>query len=169
MIRPRRDEDLERAVVALRGVYVSDGYPSNWPNDPERWIAGRRVLGAWVCEEDGQLVGHVVLTAVDQEKAWPQWREALDLPARALGVVSRFFVTTDWRKWGIGDELIARAERAAAERGLHLVLDVSEKNRAAISFYENRGWRRVGRATLPPGDEGHALKLVLFVGPDGSG
>jgi GNAT superfamily N-acetyltransferase len=165
MIRARRDEDLERAAVALRSVYLSDGYPTNWPKDPARWIAGRRVIGAWVCERGEQVVGHVALTAADPGRAFRQWSEALTLPVESLAVVSRFFVTPGERERGVGARLISRVERAAADRGLHLVLAVSDHNRAAISFYEKRRWRRVGRGTLPPGDEGRTVHLLLFVAP----
>lgn len=167
MIRRRRDEDLRGAAVALRAVYLSDGYPTNWPNDPERWIAGRRVLGAWVCESDGEVVGHLALTAADAKKAWAQWREAVGLPVESLAVVSRFFVVPGERGKGIGAGLLSCAEVEAAARGLHLVLDVSEHNHAAIAMYVGRGWREVGRGTLPPGDEGRVVRLRLFVAPGG--
>jgi GNAT superfamily N-acetyltransferase len=166
MIRPRREQDLQRAAVALRTVYLSDGYPANWPKDPQRWIAGRQTIGAWVCEHGDQLVGHIALTAADADRAWPQWGEALNLKAESLAEVSRFFVTPNERTKGVGEGLMSSAERAAAGRGLHLVLAVADHNHAAISFYAKRGWHEVGRAALPPGDEGRALRLLLFVAPD---
>lgn len=89
---------------------------------------------------------------------------AMEAAWASLAVVSRFFVAPHSRRRGIGQELMGCAEQEAGERGLHPVLDVADHNRAAIRFYEHRGWRLVGEADLPPGDEGHPLQLRLFVG-----
>ena len=65
MIRPRRDTDLEDLAASLRTVYVSDGYPANWPKDRARWVTGDCTPGAWVSEDRGKLVGHTGLAALD--------------------------------------------------------------------------------------------------------
>lgn len=165
MIRLRRDPDVERLVALLRTVYVSNGYPSNWPKDPARWLAGQRTIGAWVREERGQLVGHVSLTMPDPDRAWTEWQQATDVPRERLAVMRRLFVAPDWRGSGVGTSLADAAEQEAATRGLQAVLDVADHNTAAIAFWRNRGWREVGHATLPPGDEGRRLRLLLFVAP----
>lgn len=165
MIRSRQPEDLQRCLALLRVVHVTDRYPANWPNDPSGWIAGHHTIAAWVSEHHDELVGHLAIAAAEPSKAWPQWQEALDLPAERLAVVSRFFVAPTWRKTGVGGRLMNHAQREAGNRGLHLVLDVADHNHASIAFYENRGWHRVGEANLPSGDEGHALRLLLFVAP----
>lgn len=133
MIRPRREEDLERCVALLRRVYEVDRYPVIWPSDTVRWLLGRDSLAAWVAEDDERLLGHLSLHA------------------------------TDARGRGVGGALIARAEKHAAERSRHLVLDVAEHNRDAIAFYERRGWRRVGSAELPLSGDPWRLRVVLFV------
>lgn len=165
MLRPRREEDLERCVALLRRVYEVDRYPVIWPRDPAGWLAGRDALAAWVAEEDGQLLGHLSLHATDASRARPQWCEALGVDVERLAVVSRFFVSPDARGRGIGGALIDRAERHAADQSLCLVLDVAEHNRDAIAFYERRGWRRVGTTELPLSGEPWSLPLVLFVLP----
>ena len=58
MIRPRRDEDLERCVTLLREVHATDRYPVRWPADPETWLTGRQPLGAWIAQDGDQLLGH---------------------------------------------------------------------------------------------------------------
>jgi GNAT superfamily N-acetyltransferase len=159
----RRDQDLGPLAGLLRSVYRADGYPANWPNDPIRWLAARGAIGAWVFEHHGELVGHLGLTTPDPERAWPQWQEALQQPCERLAVMRRLFVAPTARRNGVATQLINAAEATAAERGLHLVLDVADHNRAAIGFWKTHGWREVGQATLPPGDEGQQLRLLLLV------
>ena len=167
MIRPRRPGDLKRLVALLRAVYTSEGYPANWPNDPARWLALGRAIVAWVCEEDGELVGHLALTRPDPDRTWPQWQEALRARPEGLAVMRRLFVAPDRRRGGIASDLLTTAKTEADKRGLHPVLDVSDDNRGAIAFWKAHGWRQVGEALLPPGDEGHPLRLVLLIGPRG--
>jgi ribosomal protein S18 acetylase RimI-like enzyme len=63
----------------------------------------------------------------------------------------------------VATQLINAAEATGVDHGLQLVLDVADHNRAAIAFWKEHGWREVGQATLPPGDEGHQLRLLLLV------
>ena len=163
MIRPRREEDLERCVALLRRVYEVDRYPVIWPPDTVRWLLGRDSLAVWVAVDDERLLGHLSLHAADASRARPQWCEALGVGAEALALVSRFFVSPDARGRGIGGALIGRAEEHAASRSLRLVLDVAEHNRDAIAFYERRGWTRVGTAELALSAEPRRLSVVLFV------
>jgi GNAT superfamily N-acetyltransferase len=163
MLRLRRDEDLEPLVELLRTVYLADGYPANWPNDPRGWLAGSPAIAAWIYEDRGEPVGHLALTTPDPARTWPQWQDALGVPAERLVVMRRLFVAPRWRREGVGTQLINAATRAATDRGLHLVLDVACDNRAAIAFWKTHGWRQVGEATLPPGDEGRPLRLKLLV------
>jgi ribosomal protein S18 acetylase RimI-like enzyme len=163
MIRPRREEDLERCVALLRRVHEVDRYPVVWPSGALAWLAGRDPLAAWVAEDDGQLLGHLSLHATDDSRARPQWREALAVGVERLAVVSRFFVAPEARGRGIGAALMDRAQQHAAAARLELVLDVAEHNRDAIAFYERRGWRRVGSAELPLSGDPWRLRVVLFV------
>lgn len=165
IVRPRIDKDIERCVSLLRTIYATDAYPVNWPRDPARWVAGQRTIAAWVSEVDDELVGHVALTAPDPERDWRDWQAALNAPPGQLAVVRRLFVAPQWRRRGIGTRLLKCVQREAADRGLALALDVADHNREAIAFWRRHGWREVGEASLPPGDEGRELRLLLFVGP----
>jgi GNAT superfamily N-acetyltransferase len=165
VLRARRHEDLERLAALLRVVHNSDGYPANWPNQPARWLAAHRTIGAWVSEEQGDIVGHIALTAPDPDRSWTRWRDALDLPFERLAVMRRLFVRPDWRRRGVGTRLMDRAAREASARGFGLVLDVADHNHVAIRFWELHGWTEVGAATPPPGDDGRPLRLLLFVAP----
>ena len=165
MIRPRREDDLERCVALLRRVYEFDRYPAIWPLDTVGWLAGRDALAAWVAEEDERLLGHLSLHVTDDSRARPEWSAALGVGVDRLAVVSRFFVSVEARGHGIGGALIDRAQRHAAGQRLRLVLDVAAHNRGAIAFYERRGWRRVGTTKLALSAEPWSLPLVLFVLP----
>lgn len=165
MIRPRREEDLERCAALLRRVHEVDRYPAVWPADPVDWLARRDPLAAWVAQDDGHLIGHLSLHAIDDSRARPQWREALGAGAEALAIVSRFFVSPEVRGRGVGSALIGRAEQHAALERLQLALDVAEHNREAIAFYERRGWLRAGSAELPLSGEPWTLGVALFVLP----
>jgi GNAT superfamily N-acetyltransferase len=163
MIRPRRSEDLSPCLELLHAVHLADRYPVRWPDDPPRWLTGRAGLAAWVSENAGAVDGHLSLHATDSERARPEWREAMPVPAEKLAVVSRFFVALEARRRGVGSALMDAAEAYTADQGLRLVLDVADHNEDAIAFYERRGWNRVGRASLLLDDGRTTLPLVVFV------
>jgi ribosomal protein S18 acetylase RimI-like enzyme len=123
------------------------------------------MIAAWVFEDGGELLGHLSLTAPDPDRTWPEWYAALQLPDDRLAVMRRLFVVPSYRRQGVGTQLMKAAEREAGERGRRLVLDVAADNHAAIAFWKAHGWRRVGEASLPPGDGGRPLRLLLLVGP----
>jgi hypothetical protein len=58
------------------------------------------------------------------------------------------------------------AEDHAAAHDLRLVLDVADHNHDAIAFYERRGWKRAGTASLPLDDGQSVLPLLRFAMPD---
>ena len=123
-------------------------------------------LGAWVSESDGAIDGHLSLHGTDETRVRPGWREAVPAPVDRLAVVSRFFVAPGARGRGVGSALMGTAEDHAAAHDLRLVLDVADHNHDAIAFYERRGWKRVGTASLLL-DDGHSvLPVLLFVLPD---
>ena len=125
MIRPRRPEDVEPCLDLLHAVHLADRYPVRWPQDPARWLAGRAGVAAWVDESTDGLDGHLSLHRTDDERARPQWREALPGPVERLAVVSRFFVAVGARRRGVGGALMDAAEAYAADHDLRLVLDAA--------------------------------------------
>lgn len=163
MIRPRRSEDLEPCLELLHAVHLADRYPVRWPQYPPRWLTGRAGLAAWVSENAGAVDGHLSLHATDEDRARREWRAALPVPAEQLAVVSRFFVALEARRRGVGSALMDAAEGYGADHGLRLVLDVADHNHEAIAFYERRGWRRAGTASLLLDDGRTTLSLVVFV------
>jgi ribosomal protein S18 acetylase RimI-like enzyme len=138
LIRPRADADLAAAVEILAEVHDRDRYPLHWPADPVRWLAAPTVVAAWVATVAGRVAGHVSLAeAGPGDAAPPRYGDAAVM-------LTRLFVAPAARGHGAGAALVRQAVCAAAERGLHSVLDVHVSNTAAIALYEHLGWRRIG-------------------------
>ena len=127
----------------LADVHRADGYPTYWPDDPARWLSPSGMLGSWVAENEGRVVGHVALATVRPGHAAEIWSGAAGVPRARLGSTSRLFVAHGARGAGEGSALLDAVCAEADRRGLHPVLDVVETNVAAIRLYERRGWRRV--------------------------
>jgi GNAT superfamily N-acetyltransferase len=142
-VRPREDSDLEQCVRLLRDVHRLDGYPTYWPGDPEEWLSPTRMLGAWVADDQGRVVGHVALAAVHAGPAATVWSDAAGVLPGRLAATSRLFVVHDGRRAGVGGALFDTACAEAVRLGLCPVLDVVETNRDAIRLYERRGFSRV--------------------------
>ncbi|MEU4695882.1 GNAT family N-acetyltransferase [Nonomuraea dietziae] len=98
MIRPRVQGDLAACVSVLRAVHEGDGYPANWPDDPEGWLTPTGMIQAWVATEGDEITGHVVLRGADP--ALPE----------ADGLVARLFVAAHAR----GSAAHARGSAAPA-------------------------------------------------------
>jgi RimJ/RimL family protein N-acetyltransferase len=110
-----------------------------------------------VAEADGQVVGNV-LVSVDRGRA-----------TEHIGVLS-ICIAADWRDVGIGTELIAGAQRWAAERGLRKVsLGVFPDNDRAIAVYERCGFVREGlrRQQYRSGDAYRDEVLMAWFAEDG--
>ena len=130
MIRSRAAGDLPACVATLRVVHKADGYPLNWPADPQAWLTPPGLRGAWVAVEGKAVAGHAIVTGD--------------------GELSRLFVSPQRRGSGLARELIAHARAA---HGGPLVLEVA--NAAAAAYYERTGWIFTGSAvadwTAPDG------------------
>ncbi|GAB2760294.1 GNAT family N-acetyltransferase [Amycolatopsis magusensis] len=162
-VRERRAADLEGAAAALVRVYASDGYPVEGVDDPRAWLRPADLLHAWVAELDGEIVGHAVLTApADSADAVRIWRE--QAPDERVAVLGRLFVLPEARGYALGERLARAAMEVAEARGLRLVLDVVDKDVAAIRLYERLGWQRIGTADHRFGD-GQSITAYCYVAP----
>ncbi|OIJ88732.1 GNAT family N-acetyltransferase [Streptomyces sp. MUSC 14] len=125
----------------LEEVHRRDGYPVNWPGQPDQWLSQASLLGAWVAELGGRLVGHVSLSRGGEGDLAPGlWSERNGTSRDLTAVVSRLFVAPRTRGHGIGALLIGRAVAQARRHGLHPVLDVVASDTAAAALYERLGW-----------------------------
>ncbi|WP_367043578.1 GNAT family N-acetyltransferase [Streptomyces sp. Je 1-332] len=144
-IRSRRDADLPACVEALAQVHVTDGYPTNWPEQPAGWLAGDSLAGAWVAELDDRDVGHVALCRSGADDVVPAlWSRGEGMAVEESAVVSRLFVAPGARGHGVGARLLERVVAEGRELGLSPVLDVVESEMFATALYERTGWQFLG-------------------------
>ncbi|MGL5829701.1 MAG: GNAT family N-acetyltransferase [Angustibacter sp.] len=142
-IRPRTDDDLPALAAALVEVHAIDGYPVEGVDDPLAWLDLPNAIGAWTAELDGEPVGHVALTEPGPgDEASRQFVE-LHGP-QPTAVLGRLFVSPAARGQGLAEQLTRTAMTAAADAGRRAVLDVMQKDHAAIRLYERLGWSRLG-------------------------
>ncbi|MFI8007919.1 GNAT family N-acetyltransferase [Streptomyces sp. NPDC086010] len=128
----------------LADVHQSDRYPLNWPDQPDEWLSSASLLGAWVVEVGGHLVGHVSLSSSGEGDLAPDlWSARNGTPKELTAVVSRLFVAPQARGHRVGALLIGRAVEEARRQGLHPVLDVVASDTAAATLYEALGWERI--------------------------
>ncbi|MEV5759876.1 GNAT family N-acetyltransferase [Streptomyces tendae] len=140
-VRQRADGDAEECVRVLAEVHARDGYPVNWPDQPGEWLSRGSLLGSWVAELEGVLVGHVGLSRGGEGDLAPTlWSERNGATPGTTAVVSRLFVAPWARGRRTGALLIGRAVEEARRHGLHPVLDVVASDTAAAALYERLGW-----------------------------
>jgi GNAT superfamily N-acetyltransferase len=140
--RYREEADVGACVEALRAVYETSGYPTNWPDDPAQWLRPPGILLAWVAAtEEIPVAGHVILMR--------------PLPGARSAEVSRLFVTPAARRQGVAAALLETVMRAAAADDVDLFLDVTDHLRNARALYQRAGFRLINTAqadwTTPDG------------------
>jgi GNAT superfamily N-acetyltransferase len=141
-VRPRSARDVPACARLLRVVAGEHQYPAHWPDAPRSWLTGPDVLGAWVCEQHGEILGHVAVATVPRNgMSRVRWQEITGLPVDELARVSRLFVRKRVRRQGIATDLIDVAVADIRRRGLHPVIDVVTTSVDGIAFLERRGWR----------------------------
>ncbi|MFD9880634.1 GNAT family N-acetyltransferase [Streptomyces alboflavus] len=145
LVRERVPADLDACVRVLADVHAGDGYPTDWPAEPAAWLTPSGLLGAWVAEADGDVVGHVALCGPGAGDVAPgMWGGRDGSAGEGAAVVSRLFVGTGARGRGIGAVLLDRVAGAARERGRWPVLDVVATDAGAVALYERAGWELLG-------------------------
>ncbi|WP_020387794.1 GNAT family N-acetyltransferase [Kribbella catacumbae] len=147
-LRPRTAADLDDCVRLLAEVHKSGGYPVNWPADPAAWLTPENALGSWVLTLDGEIAGHLIVTAEGPDEA----------------LVERLFVDPRRTRAGLGRRLLEHAVAFAEKQGRQLALEVVDNHGAAISFYRNAGWRESGRTPIDWGGD-QASALIRFEAP----
>lgn len=164
-IRQRRDEDLDQLAQILVEVHERDGYPVEGVSDPVAWLAPRNLVQAWVAEVDGEVVAQVALSSPEAGDIAPDLaRDAgIDEPLLVLG---RLFVSPSARGYRLGSTLTQTAHRYAQGKESRAVLDVMNKDAAAIRTYERLGWIALGTADHHFGD-GATEAATAFIAPRG--
>jgi GNAT superfamily N-acetyltransferase len=156
-IRDRTAADLPQCVAVLTEVHRLDGYPLNWPADPERWLSPSNALHAWVAEtERGSILGHVAVHRVCS---------ATDPASTPAAEGSRLFVAPAARGYNVGTQLLTHARQWAIKHRLQLILEIVEDQRSgpAISLYEHTGWQHTHTTTATwTSPEGRPVRLRRY-------
>lgn len=164
-IRERRADDLEAAARALVAVHSMDGYPVEGVSDPATWLQPPTLLRAWVAELAGDVVGHVLVSSpTSGDDAVRIWREHNPGAVDGLAVLGRLFITPEARGRRLGERLVRMASAYADDRDLRLLLDVMEKDTAAIRLYELLGWEHIGEALHRFGED-QQIRALCYLAP----
>ena len=146
-VRSRTAADLEACGAILRRVHELDGYPVEGVADTDSWLNPPTLTKAWVATLDHTIVGHVLLTSpTEDDDAARLWHEQSGMSMAAITVFGRLFVDPLARGHDAGSHLMTAALQYATTHHLTAVLDVMEKDVAAIHLYERAGWRPIGEA-----------------------
>lgn len=144
VVRPTTPADLDALANVLVQVHASDGYPVEGVESPRTWLEPIKSVAQWAAISDGGPVGHVaILEWGADEQAAHVVAAIAGIPHERVAVLARLFVSPDARGEGVASRLMDAAEARASADGLHLALEVLEKDAAAVDLYERRGWRRV--------------------------
>jgi GNAT superfamily N-acetyltransferase len=137
-------EDSER-LRALRLQALRDD-PDAFASTLEEAI--RRSLSDW----EQQISSVTTFVAVEEGFDVGMVRAAHDSGDRGAAWLISMWVMPGFRRRGIGDHLVKALIRWARSQGLsRILLDVGDRNRAAIALYEQNGFRANGKVgTLPP-------------------
>ncbi|WP_354214861.1 GNAT family N-acetyltransferase [Arthrobacter sp. UYCo732] len=151
-IAPFQDgQHLHGAVEALLKLRRAEGlYPPQrdveaTPTAFTGWLLSEDALGRWVAIVDGQVAGHISITAPH-----PYLTEALAgmgqvSPApHGICEVSKFFVDPTVQGKGTGAQLFEAAFRFARREGMQPALAVVSTSLAARRFYDRHGMIETG-------------------------
>ncbi|MEU4284853.1 GNAT family N-acetyltransferase [Nocardiopsis dassonvillei] len=146
-VRSREEQDLDACARLLVEVHERDGYPVEGVADPRGWLELDNSGRAWVALTEGAVAGHVSLSCNSSDDAVKLWRAQNSGRPEAVASVGRLFVSPAARGRGAAQALMRRAMEFGQEQGWQLVLDVMEKDQAAMRLYERLGWVCIGKIT----------------------
>jgi GNAT superfamily N-acetyltransferase len=164
-VRNRTAQDLQTCGAILRRVHELDGYPVEGVTDTDAWLNPTTLTKAWVATLDHEIVGHSLLTSpTEHDDAARLWQEQSGIPLAAITVLGRLFVDPLARGHNAGSHLMKAALQYATRHRLTAVLDVMEKDDAAIRLYERAGWRQIGEARHTFGAN-QSVRALCYVAP----
>lgn len=161
-VRLRRRRDTDLAACARLARFASPEARLGGPHAQDRrtWLTGHDVLGAWVAERRGEILGHVALSTPGHDAvSRMRWREVTGRDLATLGEISRFFVRTTVRDHGIGTALLGAATAEAQVNGLVPVLEVVSDDPRHAEHYVEGGWRMM---SMVP-EEARGVRVVSYL------
>jgi RimJ/RimL family protein N-acetyltransferase len=152
VVRPSREDDrLPLARLYAEVAEERNGIGAEPPVDVEARAASWRLVGDFLAEADGRIVGSI----------------HVEPSPHGFGEIG-MAVARDWRGRGVGSALLETAIGWAREQGLHkLSLDVFVHNERAIGLYRKFGFveegRRVKHYRRRSGELWDALEMGLLL------
>lgn len=150
VIRARQDSDLPALVELLGRQQAQTAYPFMWPfpRPIEDFLQRPTELRAWVAELDGAVVGHVAVTAADDDPIGKSWAAAHGVNVSEIRCVAVFFSDITRSGQGIGSRLLATATEFAETDG-YPALDVVAAHETPLNLYLRRGWQLIETTQAP--------------------
>lgn len=162
-IRRRRPRDLAACARLLRIVHFEAHYPVRWPEHPRAWLDGDDVLGAWVAQREGEILGHAAFSSVGTRgSSVLHWREVTGREPATLAAVTRLFVRPRVQGGGVGAALLDVVLADIRARGLTPVAEVVGPNGDARRLFERQGWRL---RSMDAWREDRRHRLYCYEGP----
>lgn len=137
---PMRETDVDAVAAAERRTYA---FPWTTGNFVDSLKAGH---SAWVCREDGDLVGYAVLMMVVDE-------------AHLLNIT----ILPEAQRRGLGSELLGQMFAVARHHGaVRMLLEVRPGNVAGLALYRRFLFSEIGRRRgYYPGRDGREDAIVM--------
>lgn len=149
MIRPKTVHDLPRLTQCIQIMYRECHYPVLLPPNPTDFIDPPHQLGAWVAEDQGEVVGMVMLRPMKTPLPdwWPYAKAQGVLSPDDLAMLGRLFIIPSAQRKGLAQQLLRVAQTEAQALGKRAVLEVHHQAKPAIALYQQEGWQHLGRFT----------------------
>jgi GNAT superfamily N-acetyltransferase len=146
-IRFAHEQDVEQLVEMRRDFTFEDPYPgvslrSGYDDDCRAFLLdaiGGGQWHIWVAEVDGRIVAHAFVALID--------RVPRPIRERAhLAYLTNVYTRPEFRGQGIGGRIIRRAQAAAREADVELMIVWPSEE--SIEFYEREGFEAPGHALV---------------------
>lgn len=160
-IRPTMKGDLAPLADVLLDVHAADGYPVEGVENPLAWVDISEPIGQWTALLGGRAVGHIALMRPEGDDECAIISKKTGQSLEQIGVVARLFVSPSARGHGIGNQLLLAAETMAARNSITPILEVLEKDKAAMNLYVGRGWVPLG-STVHNFGEGRTATAIIM-------
>jgi len=132
-IRPAEQKDYEELMVLYNSFVVGDRY-SNHNADSFKNVLESPSNFIFVAEEDGKLIGFATFSV----------RNVIRYP-KPIAELDELFVMENFRKHGIGKQLMERVEEEAGNQNCYrLYIESAYQHEAAHKFYEGIGYKNYG-------------------------
>lgn len=138
--QPMRAEDVDAVMAVEKCIYP---YPWTTGNFRDSLQAGD---SAWVCREDGQLVGYAVMLLAADE-------------AQLLNIS----IAAGRQRSGLGSQLLRQMFAVARQAGAtRMFLEVRPSNASGLGLYRRHGFAEVGRRRgYYPAHDGREDAIVM--------